>query len=50
MPLPNAWPGGLKNVDLVQEFGGTEGFWKALDDGIEHIRVEDGQLVLQLRE
>ncbi len=50
VPLPNAWLGGLKNVNLVQEFGGMEGFWKALADGIEHIRVEDGQLVLQLRE
>lgn len=50
VPVPNAWLGGLKNIDLVSEFGGTEGFWKALADGIDDIRVEDGQLALTLRE
>ena len=28
VPVPNAWLGNLKNVDLVKEFGGDEGFWK----------------------
>jgi len=26
VPLPNAWLGGLKNIDLVREFGNDEGF------------------------
>lgn len=49
-PLPNSWLGGIKNIDLVQEFGGESGFWKAFADGIEYIRVEDGKLSLQLKE
>jgi hypothetical protein len=50
VPLPNAWLGGLKNIDLIQEFGGNEGFWKAFADGVEHLHVEADQLVLQLKE
>ena len=49
-PLPNSWIGGIKNVDLVEEFGGERGFWKAFADGIEFIRVEDGKLSIQLKE
>jgi hypothetical protein len=50
VPLPNAWIGGIKNVDLVKEFGGESGFWKAFADGIEYIKVEDGRLTVQLKE
>ena len=49
VPLPNAWLGGIKNVDLVQEFGDS-GFWKAFADGVEDIRVEEGSLKITLRE
>lgn len=50
VPLPNAWLGNLKNVDLVQQFGGDPGFWKSFADGVESIRVEEGQLSIRLRE
>ncbi len=50
VPIPNAWLGGLKNLDLVNEFGGNEGFWKSFADGIEDIRVAEGQLQIKLRE
>lgn len=50
VPMPNAWLGGIKNVDLVREFGGSGGFWKAFSDGVEHIRVEEGQLSIKLKE
>lgn len=50
VPIPNAWLGGLKNIDLVNEFGGGDGFWKSLADGIEDIRVQDGKLLIQLAE
>jgi hypothetical protein len=50
VPIPNAWLGGLKNVDLVQEFGGGQGFWKAFADGVESIEVQDGELQLVLKE
>lgn len=50
VPIPNAWLGGLKNIDLVNEFGGTDGFWKSLADGIEDIRVQDSKLLIQLAE
>ncbi len=50
VPLPNAWMGGIKNIDLIREFGETRGFWKAFADGVEHIRVDDGRLVVKLKE
>lgn len=50
IPLPNAWLGGLKNVDLVQEFGGQQGFWSAFAAGVESIEVKDGKLQIELKE
>ncbi|MEH6455703.1 MAG: arginine N-succinyltransferase [Cocleimonas sp.] len=50
VPIPNAWLGNLKNVDLVKEFGGNEGFWKSFADGIENISVAEGQLKIKLKE
>lgn len=50
VPIPNAWLGNLKNVDLVREFGGSGGFWRAFADGVEFIRVSDGELQIKLKE
>jgi hypothetical protein len=50
VPIPNAWLGGIKNVDLVQEFGDDKGFWKFFADGVEVIRVEEGNLTVKLKE
>ena len=50
VPIPNAWLGNLKNVDLVNEFGGDEGFWKTFADGIENIHVVEGELKIKLLE
>ena len=50
VPLPNAWLGNLKQVDLVAQYGAQDGFWKAFADGIETIDVRDGQLYVKLRE
>ncbi len=50
VPVPNAWLGNLKNIDLVGEFGADQGFWKAFADGVQDIRVEDGQLRVKLKE
>jgi len=50
VPMPNAWLGNLKNVDLVQEFGGEEGFWKSFADGVENIHVAEGRLIIKLKE
>ncbi len=50
IPIPNAWLGGLKNIDLVREFGGSDGFWKSFAEGIEDIRIEDEKLLIQLAE
>lgn len=50
VPIPNAWLGNLKNVDLVQEFGANEGFWKTFADGVETIQVDEGQLHISLKE
>ena len=50
IPVPNAWLGGMKNIDLVKEFSTSEGFWKSFADGVENIHVEDGRLKIKLKE
>ncbi|MGR0480519.1 MAG: arginine N-succinyltransferase [Candidatus Electronema sp. V4] len=50
VPLPNAWLGGLKNIDLMQEFGGQPGFWQSVGAGLESVSVQDGRISLRLRE
>ncbi len=50
VPIPGAWLGGLKNVDLVREFGDPGGFWDLFSRGVEDIRVSDGALVVKLKE
>ncbi len=50
VPMPNAWLGGLKNVDLIEQFGANQGFWQAFADGVESIRVQEGKLQVRLKE
>lgn len=50
VPLPNAWLGEMKNVDLVAEFGTQEGFWRSFAAGVEEIEVEEGKLRIKLKE
>lgn len=50
VPLPNAWLGNLKNVDLIGEFGNAGGFWQAINDGVEEIQITDGKVRIKLKE
>jgi hypothetical protein len=50
VPIPNSWLGGLKNIDLIHEFGGNNGFWKTFADGVDAISVTDGFLKIKLKE
>jgi len=50
VPIPNSWLGNLKNVDLVNEFGGNPGFWQSFADGVEIIEISDGKLRIELKE
>ncbi|MCF6234787.1 MAG: arginine N-succinyltransferase [Gammaproteobacteria bacterium] len=50
VPVPNAWLGDIKNVDLVKEFGGHEGFWKSFSEGVSDIQIEEGRLRIKLKE
>lgn len=50
IPLPNAWLGNLKNIDLIAESGNEAGFWKAFADGIDYVEVGEGQLHVRLKE
>ena len=49
VPIPSAWMGGLKNVDLIREFGDAGGFWQAFAEGVEDIQVENGRLKITLK-
>lgn len=50
VPLPNAWLGGMKNIDLVREFGTGEGAWKTFAEGVEAIGVSEGEILIRLKE
>jgi hypothetical protein len=50
VPIPNAWLGGMKNIDLVGYYGAEAGFWKAFADGVDNIRIEDGNITMMLKE
>ncbi len=50
VPIPNAWLGGIKNIDLVKEFGTEKGFWKTFSDGVEDIKINEGHLKITLKE
>ena len=50
IPLPNAWLGSLKNVNLVEEFGGGDGFWEVFTSGVRSIRVRRGEVRIVLNE
>jgi hypothetical protein len=50
VPIPNAWLGNLKNVDLVREFGGGPGVWKGFADGVEFAQIREGELKIKLKE
>jgi hypothetical protein len=50
IPVPNAWLGGLKNVDLIDRFGHDSGFWKTFADGVGAITVRDGSLHIRFKE
>ena len=50
VPIPNAWLGGLKNIDLVAEFGADAGFWKSFAAGVNNVSVSEGKLLIELKE
>lgn len=49
VPIPNAWLGGLKNIDLITEFGNEGGFWSDFAHGVDNIEVYEGQLRVILK-
>ena len=50
VPIPNAWLGNMKNVDLFTEFGQAGGFWQAIQEGVESVEVKEGKLQIKLKE
>ncbi len=51
-PLPSAWVGNLKNIDLVAaaQQGNASPFWELLADGVSHVKIEDGSIRFTLNE
>lgn len=49
VPIPGAWLGGLKNIDLISEFGDESGFWSGFAKGVENIEIHEGQLRVKLK-
>jgi hypothetical protein len=40
----------MKEVDLIQEFGQSGGFWQAVNEGVEEVSITEGRLRIKLRE
>ena len=49
IPLPSSWWGDIKNTNLVEEYGGTGGFWDQFAKGVEDLKIQDGQLHVRLK-
>lgn len=49
IPLPSSWWGDIKNTNLVEEFGGSGGFWDQFANGVDDLKIEDGQLRVKLK-
>jgi len=49
VPMPNAWLGQLKNIDLIKRYGTGGGFWQIFADGVEAIEIRDGQARIVLK-
>jgi hypothetical protein len=50
VPLPSAWWGDIKHINLVEEFGGPGGFWDQFAKGVQDLKIQDGQLRITLKE
>lgn len=50
IPLPSSWWGNIKNLDLVQEFGKSGGFWDLFSKGVDNIEVKEGSFLIKLKE
>ena len=50
VPLPSAWWGDIKHINLVEEFGGPGGFWDQFSKGVQDLKIQDGQLQITLKE
>ena len=50
VPLPSAWWGDIKNINLVEEFGSPGGFWDQFAKGVQDLNIQDGQLRITLKE
>ena len=50
VPVPAAWWGGIKNKNLVEYFGGNNGFWDTLSAGISDVKITDGRMYVKLKE
>jgi len=50
IPLPSAWWGDIKNTNLVEEYGGSGGFWDQFAKGVEDLKIKDGELHVILKE
>jgi len=54
VPMPNAWLGDIKNVNIFENASGVSreqsGFLKRLADGIEDFEVRDGEIRIRLAE
>jgi len=49
VPVPNAYMGGIKNLDIVKEFDESK-FWRTISTGINDIKVSEGNMQILLKQ
>jgi len=49
VPMPNAWLGKLKNIDLIKRYGTDNGFWQFFAEGIDSVEIREGQAKIILK-
>lgn len=50
VPLPSAWWGDIKHINLVEEFGGPGGFWDQFAKGVQDLKIQEGRLWITLKD
>lgn len=49
VPVPSAYMGDIKNLDIIEEFG-ESGFWKTFSDGLSDLHVQEGVIQITVKE
>jgi len=50
IPIPDDWLVGPKDINLVEKFGGSPGYWKTFSNNVTCLKVKEGQIIVSLKQ